>query len=59
MTGFVSKKRMAESRFAMITEDPTYDEDLEWEDDGDVLKYLDKELKDFDEGYSPFGTVNS
>lgn len=59
MTGFQSKKRMAESRFAMITEDPEYDEDLAWEDDADIITELNRELKDFDEQYGPFNTMNS
>lgn len=53
MTGFQTKKRMAESRFAMITEDPDYDEDMEWEDAEGW-----QDLVDVPE-YDPFNTMNS
>lgn len=53
MTGFVSKKRMAESRFAMITEDPDYDLDEEFEDPEGWQDLVD--VPDYD----PFNTMNS
>ena len=63
MTGFVSKKRMAESRFAVITEDPDYDLDDEFEDSAgwhDIDEEASKEVfARIVEELSPFGTVNS
>jgi hypothetical protein len=41
-----------------LYEDPTYDEDGQCVDE-DVMDYLNDELKEYDEQYSPFETVNS
>ena len=57
------------SRFAMVTEDPSYlydedgfcvDEDADWEDDGNGEQILwDVAEKPQSDELSPFGTINS
>ena len=56
MTGFQSKKRMALDRFAILCEDPMYDEDgvLVDEDFEDPTNFI-AEI----ESYDPHDTVNS
>jgi hypothetical protein len=41
-----------------LYEDPTYDDDGQCVDE-DVMEWLDSELEEYDEQYSPFETVNS
>jgi hypothetical protein len=55
------------SRFAVVYEDPEYEQwadehdEADWEDakPEDVMNWLVNQLKDYDATYSPFDTINS
>lgn len=56
---------MSRVGFGILTEDPFYDddgvlvdEDGDWEDQ-DIVEELNDQLKDYDEEYGPYSTINS
>lgn len=55
MTGYRSKKAMSDSRFAVLYEDPDYEESNELTEGVDAENWDELEADDF----NPFNSINS